>query len=428
MNSFIKNIKKIPAFRFALTLPRKYDFLLLLCCLIVSIIGIIYIGSASMSIMFESLADLTNSADAMMVMVWAIVKQSAYLVISLIAMCIVANAYRFEWFRMPLSFDHFYTLKEKFRKNYVFLPVFALIILGMLLLCLVFTPINGTRAWINLGFMTLQPVEFAKVIMIMIIAGAFCKARSKATWVQLIMPVLGIYAIYFVVVLGFQNDLGSAVILSFITLACCFTASDVRLRPVQKWVAIAFAGAVLFAIFIFSPMGASFVEMLPIQEYQANRITTALDPFAHRYDTGYQVSNSLIAFARGGLFGSGLGTSVQKFGYLPYASSDIIIGVIAEEGGFITLAFIFLLYGIILARLVMYAVKMKKDENKVILIGAATYLFTHFLFNVGGATAFIPLTGVPLIMLSSGGSSLLGWYMAMGLCQSVIARYRRGEE
>jgi cell division protein FtsW (lipid II flippase) len=89
---------------------------------------------------------------------------------------------------------------------------------------------------------------------------------------------------------------------------------------------------------------------------------------------------------------------------------------------------IFILYGIIMQRLLSYAFKVRRQENRVILFGTASYLFVHFLLNVGGATALIPLTGVPLLMLSAGGTSLLSWYIMVGLCQGIIRKYNRGEE
>lgn len=423
-----RTFKKNPWLSMVTTLPRKYDLVLFFCCLLLSLIGIVYIGSASMSTMFNNLSGLDNSASAMWVMAKAVIKQCAFLVMSLVVMCFVANLYKFEKFRFPLSSEHYYNLKEEIRVNFTFLPIIILAIGGLLLLCLVFPAINGTHAWINLGIMTLQPAEFAKVAMIMLVAGTFCKARPKANWIELIKPVFLIFAAYFVIILVLQNDLGSAVVLAFVTVSCCMICTDVRLRKVQYVVAGLLAFALVGALFILSPIGTSVVEHLPLSAYQINRIITSVDPFYDRYGAGFQVSNSLIAFTRGGLVGSGLGTSIQKFGYLPFADSDFIIAVIAEEGGLLTLSFIFLLYGIILSRLIMYAVKVKRDEHKVVLIGTATYLFVHILFNVGGATAFIPLTGVPLLMLSSGGSSLMAWFAAIGLSQSVISRYRRGEE
>ena len=429
MKLSLNKIRKNPWFRMLVTLPRKYDLVLLVCCVFLSLIGITYIGSASMSTMFNNLSGIDNSTSAMMVMFRAILKQGLYLVISIVVMCFVSNQYRFEKFRMPLSKEHYENLKEDYKINFFWVPVILLVIGGLLLLCLVFPAINGTHAWINVfGVMTLQPAEFAKVAMIMMVAGAFCKARAKATSVELIKPVFLVFCIYCFIIVVLQNDFGSAVVLGLVTVSCCMICTDERLRKVQTGVAVLLAGGLVLVLFILSPLGMKLVENLPIAQYQINRILTSVDPFYDRYGAGFQVSNSLIAFTRGGLFGSGLGTSIQKFGYLPFADSDFIIAVIAEEGGLLTLSLIFLLYGIILYRLISYAVKVKKDESKVILIGAATYLFVHMLFNIGGATAFIPLTGVPLLMLSSGGSSLMSWYAVVGLSQSVIARYRRGEE
>ena len=412
------------------TLPRKYDFPLLFCCIALSLIGIVYIGSASMSTIFNNLSEIASSQEALSVMVSAIFKQALFLVISLAGMCFVANFYEWEWFRFPLSLEHFSKMKGEEKGHHVFMPLILMGIFAALLACLLFPARNGTHAWITVpGVGTIQPAEFAKVAMIMLVAGTFCRVRQKVTQFELIKPVFLVFVIYFFTIWQIQNDFGSAVILALVTVTCCLLPSDTRLSSTQKLVSRLLVLAAVVVVFILSPWGINLIEHVPfLSEYQVNRFITAIDPFYDRYGTGFQVSNSLIAFARGGLAGSGLGTSIQKFGYLPYADSDFIIAVIAEEGGLFMLSVVFLLYGLIIWRLIKYAIKMKKDENKVILIGTAVYLFTHVVFNIGGATAFIPLTGVPLLMLSSGGSSLLSWYLAVGLSQSVIARYRRGEE
>ncbi|MDD6369281.1 FtsW/RodA/SpoVE family cell cycle protein, partial [Galactobacillus timonensis] len=179
-------------------------------------------------------------------------------------------------------------------------------------------------------------------------------------------------------------------------------------------------------IYLLTPAGIQLVEMLPIADYQKNRFISAFNPFADQYDTGYQLINGLISFASGGWRGLGFGNSVRKYTSFPAANTDFILAIVVEEMGMIGFLLIFIPYLIILCRLFHYALHMKSEKGRIILIGTAMYLLIHCLFNIGGVTAMIPLTGVPLLMISSGGSSTLAFMVSIGLAQAVISQYRKG--
>ena len=382
-------------------MPAGYDSLLLLACLTLSFIGIIFIGSAS----------ITSSETVMKEVVSSVVKQVIFLAISLVAM----------------GFASRINLKKNARYQ---ISIASLIVGGLLLACLLFSARNAARAWIVIPVvnMTIQPSEFAKIIMILEIATFLCyQPYSKTSWQLLAQPLITLM-IYVFIIIFLQNDTGSAIALFLITCLCLMIPTHNSLKKIHRILLLGMFIMVIVCLFLFSPMGSFFLNKLPLKEYQLQRIEVVSAPFDYLYGSGYQVCNSLIAFTRGGLLGRGLGQGIQKFGYLPYASSDFIIAVIAEEGGFITILAIFILYGLILQRLLRYAFRVRRQENRVILFGTAAYLFIHFLLNVGGATALIPLTGVPLLMLSAGGTSLLSWYIMVGLCQGIIRRYNRGEE
>ena len=117
--------------------------------------------------------------------------------------------------------------------------------------------------------------------------------------------------------------------------------------------------------------------------------------------------------------------STQKFGYLTQASSDYIFAITSEELGIIGLFIIVLGYGIVIYRLVYYALRTRSEGYKIILMGTAFYILLHFILNIGGVTGLIPLTGVPLLFISSGGSSLMSVMSAIGIAQAVISRIRR---
>lgn len=122
-----------------------------------------------------------------------------------------------------------------------------------------------------------------------------------------------------------------------------------------------------------------------------------------------------------------MGGSSRKFGYLTQADSDYILAIIVEETGIFGLGFIAICYGIILFRLFKYTFITNVVHYKTILVGTAVYLFAHFVLNVGGVSAFIPLTGVPLLFISSGGTALMSAFTAIGMCQYVIVRIRQKE-
>ena len=204
-----------------------------------------------------------------------------------------------------------------------------------------------------------------------------------------------------------------------------------KLRKLQ----IAARAAVLIGfvlVFIgMSPIGLPIVEKmadLPLLGHIASRFINAADPTAlDIYGGGYQPSHALYAITSSGIFGLGFGNSTRKYGYLTQADSDYILAIIIEELGIFGLLFITVGYGIIIFRLFRYAFKTSFVPYKIILSGAAVYLGAHFMLNVGGVSALLPLTGVPLLFISNGGSALVSAFIMMGLCQHVIAKINTKE-
>ena len=159
--------------------------------------------------------------------------------------------------------------------------------------------------------------------------------------------------------------------------------------------------------------------------YQFYRFLSAGNPLWDRFGYSQELLNSLLGMSRGNLTGVGLGNSIQKFGYLASASADYIFPVIVEELGIIGIACVFIPYFIIYIRLIRYALLVKTEKEKVILVGTFAYLFIHMFLNIGGVTAFIPLTGVPLLLCSRGGTSMICTMAIMGISQNVIRKYNR---
>ena len=152
-----------------------------------------------------------------------------------------------------------------------------------------------------------------------------------------------------------------------------------------------------------------------------------MNPFADKYGTGFQLINGLVSFASGGWQGVGYGKSIQKYTNFPAANTDFILAIVVEELGIFGFLLIFICYALIVGRMFIYAIRMKSQRGRIVLIGVSMYFFIHFLFNVGGVTGLIPLTGVPLLMISAGGSSTLSVMVAVGMGQAVISQYRQGK-
>ncbi len=383
-------------------MPLQYDRLIHICTLILVFFGLIMITSASMGIA------TTTSA-----LINVVTKQVVFTIAGFIMMLSVARIFNFKWLRTMM-------------------PLIIIGTLFLLLFALTFDPVGGARAWIRLPLgsteVTIQPSEFAKISVILIVAAFLCdlKIKKKTSWELVKVPAL-IIATFAAIVMFLQSDFGSAAVIIFIALITFLIPQHPQLTKYQRGVIFLTVSGFLFVLFLMSPMGESFIEALPLQNYQKSRILSAMNPFVDQYGSGYQLINGLVSFASGGFFGVGFGNSVRKYTNFPAANTDFILAIVVEELGFLGFLLIFLCYGLIIFRLFKYAFKMKSEKGRVILVGCAMYLLIHFALNVGGVTGLIPLTGIPLLMISYGGSSTMACMITIGLSQAVISRFRQGE-
>ena len=389
--------------KFSMRLPYRYDMIIHLCMLILAGFGLFMIPSASMG---------QANGNVIRIMI-TIVKQLAFVILGYFCMVMMARWFTFDRCRRNM-------------KNIVL----GLILLLALALC---WEVDGARAWIKIPLpglqITLQPSEFSKIVIIMIMAVFLgdVKNPNLSTEDLLRNPMVLIGTFIFIVIF-FQKDFGTAVIMAGIACFCFLIPSHRSLRKVQKFLVWGLLLAVLLVGLMLLPQATGVIKNLPFfKEYQINRILAARNPFTDRYDSGFQLINGLISFARGGISGVGYGNSIQKYANFKAADTDFILAIVVEEMGLVGFMIIFLGYGLIIARLLMYAVKMKSEKGKIVLVGVAAHFFIHFAFNVGGVTGLIPLTGVPLLMISAGGSSTLAIMVSVGMAQAVISQYRQGK-
>jgi rod shape determining protein RodA len=285
--------------------------------------------------------------------------------------------------------------------------------LGALLLVVVFgRTVRGTAGWIEFGPFQFQPVEGAKIVLIIFLASFIAKKSSElGEWVRIIASFVLASALVFLVLK--QPDLGSALVLSSVW-AGMILVSGVRVKHVLVL-------AVLGVTVIVS--GWFFLE-----DYQKSRIEAFIDPESDPRGSGYNVLQSMIAVGSGGLFGKGLGYGSQsQLNFLPEKHTDFLVAVIAEELGLFGLGVVIFAYGLLLYRIGKIAMRARDNTGYLIGIGVFTYFFFQISVNVGMNIGAIPVTGLPAPFLSYGGSSLLSSFVVLGLVLSVHRRRSREE-
>jgi len=296
-----------------------------------------------------------------------------------------------------------------------------------LLLPLGFSATGGAHAWIKLGFISIQPSEFAKVFLIMLgakLLGQNHNDKNKRYLYAYIATIL----IYALIIYELENDLGSAIVLIGISYCVMLVPVYKETRKIHNILIVGILLVMVLTALFLSPW---FTEWCKghTDNYMVRRFLAAADPFYDQYNSGYHLIMSLVSFATGGLTGTGYTTSIHKYMNFPNPSTDFILPVIVEEMGIISFIFVVCCYVGIMAILIKYSLKMKNEKSRIILFGTFMYFGLHFILNVGGVSGIIPLTGVPLLLLSSGGSSTLASMIALGICQAEIINYKvKGNE
>lgn len=275
------------------------------------------------------------------------------------------------------------------------------------------TVTNGCKGWIQFPGFTIQPSEFMKLIMILFMGKFFANPNrsmdrvSIFTFLLIVLSCLGLILA--------ENDLGTTVMLGLILFFTFITIplKDDGLIKLAKY--LGGAGVVIVAVFLLT--GTKLLS-----EYQMERFNIK-NPCGRYYEvgTGYQVCNGYIAMNNGGLFGVGLGNSTQKYLYLPEAHTDFIFPIIVEEFGVIPSIGLILFYLFILVRIFNIAKRASNLRNSIIAYGVFVYISLHFIINLGGVLSILPLTGVPLLFLSNGGSSLFTAICSIFIVERIAA-------
>ena len=298
----------------------------------------------------------------------------------------------------------------------VIVPVLFVAAIALNLWALTFEELSGSKNWIDLKVIKLQPSEFSKPIIICLLAILFEKNYRKLRTVNIkhydIIATMLLIAMIIPAIIVLQKDFGTLLIILFI-IGMMFLASPIlKIDKIKTFLFMVALGALALLV-IYNVQGYI------LNDARISRFTSFLDPCGNYENGGYQVCNSYIAINDGGLWGLGIGKSKQKYSYIPEPHTDSAFAIIAEDYGIYRTVFIFILYGIVLYRISVIGAKAASLRGRYICVGVASYIFIHIFINLGGMFGLIPLTGVPLPFLSYGGSFVLSLIASLAIVQRI---------
>jgi len=263
--------------------------------------------------------------------------------------------------------------------------------------------VNGARRWLRLGPMQMQPAELAKVASIIFMALWLERHRERIGSLEDgVVPFLALLALVTILVI-LERDLGTTLIVAAILLAQFLIAGG-RKRHVLLLLLI--VGLCLYV----------FIRMEP---YRLHRILAFVDPWADPLNTGFQAIQSVVALGSGGLTGLGLGHSIQKYQWLPFAHTDFIFAIVGEETGLFGTSLVLALFGLFTYRGYRVALKAPDAFGSLLACGITTWIAFQALVNIAAVTVTLPTTGIPLPFISYGGSSLAITLLAVGILMNV---------
>lgn len=355
---------------------KSYDFTLLICVMILVVIGIIMVFSSSFYYSYnnfnkDSFHFLKRN------LIWAIIGGVA----------------------MVITMNFKYTRYKKI--------AFHLFIASIILLILVLTPLgmelNGAKRWIRISGVTIMPGEVAKICVIIFVSHSLSKRiKHIDSFLKGILPYLLIIAIYSGLII-LQPNLSTAVTIALIIMAMLFVAG-------MRWLHLFFLGGV----------GTGMIGlMILLEPYRMKRITGFIDPFADAKGSGYQVIQSLLALGSGGLFGVGLGRSIQNKLYIPEPQNDFIFATIGEELGFVGCIMIILLFLLLIWRGIRIAINAPDLFGCLLATGITSMIAIQVMINIAVATSSMPVTGIPLPFISFGGNSLAIFMSSIGILLNI---------
>lgn len=297
-----------------------------------------------------------------------------------------------------------------FWERFATLGYFVSAILIVLLLTPLGIEANGARRWLNLG-LSVQPAEIAKLCMILFLASFICKMgkgirTGRGFWMVLMIPVP-----ICVMVWKITNNMSSAIIIFGIALLMLFVASP----DYKRFVLMGAAGVAAVAALVFAIIQMEHSDL----GFRGGRILAWLNPEDYASGTGFQTLQALYAIGSGGIFGKGLGQSMQKLGFLPEAQNDMIFSIICEELGLFGGIAVILLFVLLIWRFMVIANNSSDLFGALLVVGVMGHIAIQVILNIAVVTNTIPNTGISLPFISYGGSSVMFLMVEIGLVLSV---------
>ena len=297
------------------------------------------------------------------------------------------------------------------------LPIFLMAITFILLIIPFGYSANGAKRWLGVGSLSFQPAEFAKLALIIFATTLVCgigKNMKKFRSVILVWVAAGILA---GMILGITNNMSSAIIIMGIAVVMTFVAYP-GYKIFSMLAALGVSAVVVFYSWLTTNIhGAS-------GNFRFNRLLVWLDPEKYASGTGFQTVQALYAIGSGGLFGKGLGKSLQKLGFIPEAQNDMIFSVVCEELGLFGALCIIIIFALMLWRFVYIATNAPDLFGSLITMGVFAHIAIQVILNIAVVTNLIPNTGISLPFISYGGTSVAFLLVEMGIVLNVSSKIK----
>jgi rod shape determining protein RodA len=268
---------------------------------------------------------------------------------------------------------------------------------------------RGVYSWLNFGGFSIEPSEFVKLILVIILA-KFFSTRNIGEFKHIALSA--VYAGVLIGLVFLQPDMGMAAVFFAIWFLMLFV-SGAKFKH-------------LAAIIIFTLVLAAGSWNFALKDYQKERIQAFLNPAHDPLGRGYNVIQAKIAVGSGGMLGKGFGRGTQsQLNFLPEKYSDFIFAALAEEFGFLGIGLLFLIFIFVFSRIFSVIKKVNDGFGKMLIFGIGVMIFSGFFINIAANISLLPVTGLPLPLISYGGSSLLATLLSLGIIQSVIIRNKQ---
>ncbi len=363
---------------------KPFDFWLFLTVLILLSLGLVMVFSASAPTAYSKYNDIYK----------IVKKQLVFALLGIAAMIVVAN----------------YDYHKYGRRTILALMGGTVVLLILVLIPGIGTQANGSWRWIYIAGIPFQPSELAKLALILFLSYFLAKRKKPLdSLFKDLFPYLFVVGII-AGLLMLETHLSATIIIISISVVILFVAG----------------AKIMHFVILGVPVAAALVVVINFTDYMTKRINSWLDPWSDSMGTGWQTTQSLYAIGSGGLFGKGLGQSMQKQLYIPEPYNDYIFSILSEELGYVGVIAVLLLFGIFIWRGIKIALNAPDTYGSLIAAGITSLFAVQSLFNIAVVTNTVPPTGVSLPFFSSGGSSLLLFMVEVGILLN-ISKYSKYE-